>query len=207
MAGRGAGGDLVAAARFAHRGAHRGQSPTIRAMPPLPGNGASIRRGRCSCSCKIRRFGSIPLVFSIFVAAQFPLGRAAARRIIWAWDPIRRHRRRGACRRAAQALPQRSRQQGPGLRCRPVALVASSQLFLRMVGWLAYPVIAIVAATIPGAGRAAGAGLHVLDPGACLRHSAAGGADAALARRALPRLSGAHQPFFPLPPHKRQRST
>ena len=48
-------------------------------------------------------------------------------------DPAGGHRRRGAGRCAAQALPRRSRQQGPGLRCRAVALVASSQLFLRMV--------------------------------------------------------------------------
>src|SRR5580704_155713 len=42
-------------------------------------------------------------------------------------------------------------------------------------------------------GGVAGAGLHVLDPGARHRHPAAGAADAALARRALPRLSVSHQ--------------
>lgn len=44
-----------------------------------------------------------------------------------------------------------------------------------------------------GLGDLAGPDLHVLDPGACHRHPAAGSADAALARRALPRLSIAHQ--------------
>src|SRR3954451_11827668 len=43
--------------------------------------------------------------------------------------------------------------------------------------------------TAPGPGDAAGAGLHVLDPGLRHRHPAAGGADAALARRPLSRLS------------------
>src|SRR4029077_17507756 len=39
----------------------------------------------------------------------------------------------------------------------------------------------------------AGAGLHVLDPGARHWHPSAGAADAALARRPLSRLPGAHQ--------------
>ena len=41
-------------------------------MPRSPGSGASIRRAECSSSCRIRRLGSIPLVFAIFVAARFP---------------------------------------------------------------------------------------------------------------------------------------
>src|ERR1700694_4249830 len=44
-----------------------------------------------------------------------------------------------------------------------------------------------------GLGDVAGAGLHVLDPGACHRYSAARSADAALAGRALSRLPVAHQ--------------
>ena len=48
-------------------------------------------------------------------------------------DPVHRHRRRGACRCAAQTVPRRPRQQGPRLRYRAVALVAPSELFLRMV--------------------------------------------------------------------------
>ena len=42
------------------------------AMPRSPGSGVSIRRAECSSSCRIRRLGSIPLVFAIFVAARFP---------------------------------------------------------------------------------------------------------------------------------------
>src|SRR3954447_12730534 len=48
-----------------------------------------------------------------------------------------------------------------------------------------------------GPGDAAGAGLHVLDPGLRHRHPAAGGADAALARRPLSRLSVAYQSVLP----------
>src|SRR5262249_16805547 len=49
-----------------------------------------------------------------------------------------------------------------------------------------------------GPGDTAGADLHVLDPGPCDRHPAAGSADAALPRRALPRLSVAYEPVFPV---------
>src|SRR6185436_19137210 len=44
-----------------------------------------------------------------------------------------------------------------------------------------------------GSGDAVGPGLHVLDPGLRHRDSAAGRADAAFARRSLPRLPVAHQ--------------
>src|SRR5262245_22553645 len=47
-----------------------------------------------------------------------------------------------------------------------------------------------------GLGDAAGAALYVLDPGPRHRNPTAGSADAALARRPLSRLSGAHQCIF-----------
>ena len=67
-------------------------------------------------------FGSIPLVFAIFVAARFPqLGlriQDGSRRV----DRVCRHRRRSAGRRATEEFPHRFREQGPGLRRRAVAL-------------------------------------------------------------------------------------
>ena len=59
--------------------------------------------------------------------------RAAAGGLSGRADAAGRHCRRGAGGRAAQGVPHRSRQQGQGLRRRAVALVAPSQLFLRMV--------------------------------------------------------------------------
>ena len=52
--------------------------------------------------------------------------------------------------------------------------------FFEWFGWLAYPLLAIDlgGALSVGLGRARRAGLHVLAPGARLRHSAAGGAHA-----------------------------
>ena len=112
-------------------------------------------------------------------------------------DPVDRHRRRGARRRPAPEFPHRSRSSGPGMRRRPVALVAPSELFLRMVRLARLSRDRDFdrgsALLSVGLGELAGAGLHVLDPGARHRHPAAGAADAALARRALSRLSGAHQ--------------
>ena len=46
---------------------------------------------------------------------------------------------------------------------------------------------------------AGGASLHVLGAGACLRHSTAGGAHAALARRTISGLAGAHAAVFSFP--------
>ena len=83
---------------------------------------------------------------------------------------------------------------------RIVALVAASELFLRMVR------MARLSADRDRSGRrlsvgmarAPGASLHVLAAGLCLRHSAARRAHAANARRRIPRLSGAHQRLFPV---------
>ena len=76
--------------------------------------------------------------------------------------------------------------------------------FFEWFGWLAYPVIAIRSrsAAYPwGFAALAGAALHVLAAGPCLRHSAARGAHAALARRrAIAPISARTNAFFPLPP-------
>ena len=140
--------------------------------------------------------GSIPLAFAIFVAARFPADVLRPQDYLGALILLAGNCRRGAGRRAAQAFPRRSRQQGPGLRCRAVALVAASELFLRMVRLARLSRDRALVATrylSLGMGNAAGAGLHVLDPGLRHRHPAAGRADAALARRSLPRLPVAHQ--------------
>jgi len=39
-------------------------------MPPLPGNGASMRRARCSCFCRIGASDRFPMVFAIFVGGE-----------------------------------------------------------------------------------------------------------------------------------------
>ncbi len=77
--------------------------------------------------------GSIPLAFAIFVAARFPDDALRWQDCVGRADPVHGNRRRSAGGLPAQALPHQSRQQGPRLRCRPVALVAPSQLFLRVV--------------------------------------------------------------------------
>src|ERR1044072_1515511 len=74
-----------------------------------------------------------------------------------------------------------------------VALVAASQLLLRVVRVARLSRVRPVGGLSMGLGHTACAGLHVLDPGLRDRHSAAGGADAALPRRALPRLSVAYE--------------
>src|SRR5712675_3455376 len=82
------------------------------------------------------------------------------------------------------------------MRRRFVALVAASELFLRMVLLAGLSRDRGLDRLSLGLGELAGAGLHVLDSGARHRHPAAGSADAALARRALSRLSVAHQPVL-----------
>ena len=142
-------------------------------------------------------FGSIPLVFAIFVAARFPQAALRLQDYLGVLILLVGIAGEALADAPAQALPWRSRQQGPGLRCRAVALVAASELFLRMVRLARLSGdrdFARLSAYYPwGWATLAGAGLHVLDPGARHRHPAAGSADAALARRALPRLSVAHQ--------------
>ena len=151
--------------------------------------------------------------------------RAAAAGLSGRTDPVGRYRRRSPGRRATEEFPQGSRPQGQGLRCRAVALVAPSELFLRvarLAGLSGDRDLAGPSSRLSlGLGGAAGAGLHVLDSGARHRHPPARAADAALAARALSRLPVAHQHqqqmlrsrreryrdyqsrtsmFFPLPP-------
>ena len=82
MAGRGAGGDLVAAAGHPYR------DPDRRHIGRSALCGVCARMGRLAprrmfVFLQNQAFGSIPLVFAIFVAAQFP-GEACAGRTIWA---------------------------------------------------------------------------------------------------------------------------
>ena len=132
MAGGGAGGDLVAAARDPYRDPHRRDhrrpalcrlrqgmgrqfaAPDVR-LPAEPGAGIDPA-GVCD-----------------FCRGALSRRRVAASGLSRRADPAGRHRRRGDGRCAAPALPRRSRQQGQGMRRRAVALVAPSELFLRMV--------------------------------------------------------------------------
>ena len=133
MAGRGAGRDLVAAARRAYRDPHRGdrRRPALCGLRQgmgrrcaatdvrLPAEAGARHRSRWCLRSSSRR--------------GFPATRCGSQDYLGVADPAGRHRRRGARRRAAQGVPRRSRQQGPGLRRRAVALVAASELLLRMV--------------------------------------------------------------------------
>jgi steroid 5-alpha reductase family enzyme len=113
--------------------------------------------------------GSIPLVFSIFVAAHFPLDLLRPRDYLAALILLSGIAGEAL---ATQAFPEESGQSGPGLRHRPVALVAPSQLFFRMAGLARLSRHRAVGGLPLGLGNPAGAGLHVLDPGACHRHPA-----------------------------------
>jgi len=100
---------------------------------------------------------------------------------------------RGASRPAIESLSCRARQQGQGLRYWPVGRVQTSQLLLRMA-WLG----GVCSNRDRRAGRlslgfrrACQPGADVLASGLCLRHSAARGSYAALARRPVPPLPGA----------------
>ena len=120
-----------------------------------------MRRAGCSCFCKIRGFGSIPLVFSIFVAARFP--HAALRLRDYLGALILLVGIAGEALADAQLKNFRSNSANKGEVC-DVGLWRWSRhpnYFFEWFGWLAYP--------------------------------AAGRADAALAGRALSRLSVAHQ--------------
>ena len=141
--------------------------------------------------------GSIPLAFAIFVAARFPSDGLRLQDYLGMLILFAGIAGEALADLATQGVPQRSGQQGQGLRCRAVALVAASQLFLRMVRLaglsgdrnsiddpLAYPW---------GCGTLLAPVFMywILVP--CHRHPAARGADAEIPRRALSRLSGAHQ--------------
>src|SRR5882672_7569798 len=195
MAGGGIGGELVTAAGLAYRRAHRwyiGRSALCRLCQGM-GRRFAAQDVHVSAESGLRvdpagirdlRRGAI--------SSAWPADSGRSRRV----DPVGWHRRRSAGRRAAEEFPQ-SREQGPGLRRRAVALVASSELFLRMVRLAGLSRHCAVdrpsSFLFLGLGDVAGAGLHVLDPGACHRYPAARAADAALAGRALSRLPVAHQ--------------
>ena len=194
MAGRGAGRDLVAAARRAYRDAHR----------------RDIRR---SALCRLRQgVGRRCAAQDVHLPAE----PGASGRSRWRLRFLSRRGFRPALRLqdylgalilligiAGEALADaqlkrfRTDPANKGRVC-DAGLWRWSRhpnYFFEWFGWLAYPVIAhlVDPLIIRGAGDAAGAGLHVLDAGPRHRHPAAGGADAALARRALSRLSVAYQ--------------
>ena len=89
-------------------------------------------------------FGSIPLVFAIFVAARFPSRPAALGGLSRRADPVDRHRRRGAGRRPAQdnsAIDPAN--QGRVCDAGLWRWSRHPNYFFEWFGWLAYPVIAI----------------------------------------------------------------
>ena len=146
--------DLVAAVGRAHRRPHRrhiGRSPLCRLRPRLGPRRAAqdvhlpAKSGDRLDSAGVCRSSS---------RRGFPIPPCGCRMSLGVADPVRRHRRRSARRRAAQALPPRSRQPGPGLRRRPVALVAPSELFLRMARLARLSRDRDLADTMDGAGRA-----------------------------------------------------
>ena len=123
-------------------------------------------------------FGSIPLVFSIFVAARFP--PVALRLQDYLGVLILLVGIAGEALADAQLKRFRTDPANKGRVC-DVGLWRWSRhpnYFFEWFGWLAYPVIAISLADplyYPwGWATLAGAGLHVLDPGARHRHPAAG---------------------------------
>ena len=139
-------------------------------------------------------FGSIPLVFAIFVAARFPQDELRLQDYLGALILLAGIA--GEALADAQLKAFRDNPANKGRVC-DVGLWRWSRhpnYFFEWFGWLAYPDRSRLSTDYPlGLGDAAGAGLHVLDPGPRHRHPAAGSADAALARRALSRLSVAYQ--------------
>jgi steroid 5-alpha reductase family enzyme len=102
-----------------------------------------MRRAGCSCFCKIRGFGSIPLVFSIFVAARFP--HAALRLRDYLGALILLVGIAGEALADAQLKNFRSNSANKGEVC-DVGLWRWSRhpnYFFEWFGWLAYPVIAL----------------------------------------------------------------
>ena len=77
--------------------------------------------------------GSIPLAFAIFVAAHVPGDALRPADYLGALILLTGIAGEALADAQLKAFRDRSRQQGPGLRCRAVALVAPSELFLRMV--------------------------------------------------------------------------
>ena len=195
MAGRGTGRDLVAAAgsHIAIRTAGITDDPRYAAFAR---SGAPIRRAECSSFCRTRRLDRSRWCLRSLSRRGFRRTccgcRIISARLILLTGIA------GEALADAQLKRFRSDPANKGRVC-DVGLWRWSRhpnYFFEWFGWLAYPVIALSIAIrflSLGLGDAAGAGLHVLDPGLCHRHPAAGSADAALARRPLPRLSVAYQ--------------
>jgi len=185
MAGGGACSDLVAAARHSYCDPHRGHYRRSALRVFRKRNGASMRRGACSSSCRNQALGTIPLAFAIFVAARHPSD--VLRLQDYAGVLILLIGIAGEALSDAQLKAFRENPVNKGRVC-DVGLWRWSRhpnYFFEWFGWLAYPVIGLSLDLSLGPRDAACTDLHVLDPGLCDRHSAAGGADAALPRRTL----------------------
>ena len=189
-------GRCAGAHRPAYRWYHRRSA--LRGFRPEWGSNAPRRM---FVFLQNQAFGSIPLVFAIFVAAHSSgptLRRCriiSVRLILLAALPARRSPTRSS-KRSAPIPPTGPRSATSGCGARRAIPTTSSN------GSAGSPIpssrsrstIRFISLELRGA---AGAGLHVLDPRPRHRHPAAGAADAALARRALSRLSGAHQRVLP----------
>ena len=197
MAGRRPGRGLVAAARArTSRSAPPGYR-TIRAMRPLPGNGAPMRRGGCSSSCRTRRSDRSRWCLRSLSRRSFRRPRLRLQDYLGALILFAGIAGEALADAQLKRFRERSRQPGPGLRCRAVALVAPSELFLRMARLAClsrHRDFARLPSHYPWgwARLLAPAFMYwilVLRHG----HPAAGSADAAFARRALSRVPVAHQ--------------
>ena len=118
-------------------------------------------------------FGSIPLAFAILVAAHFPAETLRLQDYLGALILLAGIA--GEALADAQLKRFRDRPANKGRVCDHGLWRWSRHpnYFFEWFGWLAYPVIAISIRLSVGMGGAAGAGVHVLDPGACHRHPAA----------------------------------
>ena len=121
--------------------------------------------------------GSIPLAFAIFVAAHAPHDALRLQDYLAALVLLAGIA--GEAFADAQLKNFRDNPANQGRVCdiRPLALVAASELFLRMAGLACLSPdrdLARLPAFLPlGLCNLVGAGLHVLDPGPCHRHPAA----------------------------------
>ena len=147
-------------------------------------------------------FGSIPLAFSIFIAAHFPAATLRLQDYLAAL--ILLSAIAGEALADAQLRNFRERPDNSGRVCDDGLWRWSRHpnYFFEWLGWLAYPrdrdFAKLPSFLSLGLGDLAGASLHVLDPGPRHRHPTAGGADAAFAGRSLPRLPVAHQHLLSL---------
>ena len=102
-------------------------------MRPSPGNGASIRRAGCSCSCRTRGSDRSRWCLRFSSRRGFPAQALRLQDYLGALILFVGIAGEALADAQLKRFRDRPRQQGPGLRRRAVALVAPSELFLRMV--------------------------------------------------------------------------